>query len=83
MRVRRGPLSSTRVHPAGLTPRQAEVLALVAEGLTNADIAGRLIVSPRTVEHHVEAILAKLGVPSRREAARRHADLFTGDVRIA
>jgi DNA-binding CsgD family transcriptional regulator/tetratricopeptide (TPR) repeat protein len=83
MRVRRGPQASTRVHPAGLTQRQAEVLDLLADGLTNVEIAGRLIVSRRTVEHHVEAILAKLGVPSRREAARRHADLFTGDALIA
>jgi DNA-binding NarL/FixJ family response regulator len=44
------------------------VLVLVAEGLQNAEIADRLVVSPKTVDHHVSAILAKLGVSSRREA---------------
>jgi DNA-binding CsgD family transcriptional regulator/tetratricopeptide (TPR) repeat protein len=56
----------------GLTPRQREVLALVADGLTNAEIAARLVVSVRTVDHHVAAILAKLGIGSRREARRRY-----------
>jgi len=58
----------TRAHPAGLTAREAEVLALVAGGLPDAEIAGRLVLSRRTVEHHVSSILAKLGVSSRREA---------------
>ena len=62
--------ASTRANPAGLTDRQLEVLELLAEGLTNAEIAGRLVVSVRTVDHHVAAILAKLNVGSRREAAR-------------
>jgi DNA-binding NarL/FixJ family response regulator len=48
---------------------------LLAEGLTNAEIADRLVVSVRTVDHHVAAILAKLKVTSRREAARAAADL--------
>jgi DNA-binding CsgD family transcriptional regulator len=66
----RGPRPSTRVNPYGLTARQQEVLALLAEGLTDAQIAGRLFVATRTVNHHVAAILTKLGVSSRVEAAR-------------
>jgi DNA-binding NarL/FixJ family response regulator len=49
------------------------VLELLREGLTDAEIAERLVLSTRTVEHHVAAILAKLGVGSRREAARAAA----------
>jgi DNA-binding CsgD family transcriptional regulator len=64
------PRPSTRAHPAGLTARQAEVLALVREGLSDAEIARRLVLSRRTVEHHVSAVLEKLGVPSRHDAAR-------------
>jgi len=75
-RVPHGSLESTRSHPAGLTSRQLEVLRLLAEGLTNAEIAERLVVSPRTAEHHVSAVLTKLGVTSRREAARRAAGLL-------
>ncbi|MBE7189119.1 MAG: hypothetical protein INR67_12605 [Jatrophihabitans endophyticus] len=69
VRVPRGPASDTRTDPAGLTGRQQAVFALVAEGLTNAEIAERLVVSVRTVDSHVAAILAKLGVRSRHEAA--------------
>jgi DNA-binding CsgD family transcriptional regulator len=64
----RGPRPQTRENPAGLTARQLEVLPLLAEGLRNAEIAERLVVSPKTVDHHVSAILAKLGVRSRGEA---------------
>lgn len=66
--VPRGPRKATRAHRAGLTERQSEVLELVAEGLSNRDIADRLFVSPRTVDQHVSAILAKLAVTSRGEA---------------
>lgn len=57
----------------GLTPREHHVLALVAEGLTNYQIARRLDVSPRTVEKHLEHILEKLNVPSRTAAVAHHA----------
>jgi DNA-binding CsgD family transcriptional regulator len=67
--VRAGARAATRAHPAGLTPREQEVLALVAEGLTDEQIAGRLVLSVRTVHHHVSSVLAKLAVTSRREAA--------------
>ena len=60
-RLPRRPLARIRANPAGLTDRQLEVLALLADGLTNAEIADRLVVSVRTVDHHVAAILAKLG----------------------
>jgi DNA-binding NarL/FixJ family response regulator len=58
-----------------LTARQVEVLALLVDGLTNAEIAQRLVVSPRTAEHHVAAVLTKLGATTRREAARRASEL--------
>jgi DNA-binding CsgD family transcriptional regulator len=65
----RGPRPATRENPAGLTARELEVLALVAGGLRNAEIAARLVLSERTVGHHVGAILRKLEVRSRGEAA--------------
>lgn len=77
VRTGRGPRRSTRSHPAGLTSREAEVLALLAEGLTNAAIADRLVLSTRTVDHHVSAVLTKLGVTSRSDAARTAARLGT------
>ncbi|HET7047419.1 MAG TPA: AAA family ATPase [Solirubrobacteraceae bacterium] len=64
----RGPRARTRSNPAGLTARELEVLALLTEGLRNADIAARLVVSAKTVDHHVSAILRKLGVRTRSEA---------------
>ena len=67
-RIPRGSRISTRTHPHGLTRREAEVLELLSEGLRNSTIAERLFVSTKTVDHHVSAILMKLGVPSRAEA---------------
>ena len=71
--VPRGPRASTRAHAAGLTAREAEVLRLIRSGARNAEIADALVLSPKTVDHHVSAILRKLGVADR-EAARREAD---------
>jgi DNA-binding CsgD family transcriptional regulator len=65
----RGPGRTTRENPARLTPTQMKVLALVVRGLPNTEIARMLYLSPRTVDHHVSAILAKLGVRARGEVA--------------
>ena len=64
----RGPRRATRENPAGLTPRQLEVLELVVEGMRDSEIAARLVLSERTVGHHVGAILRKLGVRNRSQA---------------
>ena len=71
----RGPRPTTAAHVAGLTAREAEILAMVGAGMSNAEIAERLVVSQRTAEHHVAAVLTKLGASSRREAAQRAVEL--------
>ena len=69
--IPRGPRPATAANPAGLTRREAEVLRLVATGLSNSDIAARLVVSDRTVDNHVSAIFRKLGARTRGEASAR------------
>ena len=73
--VPRGPSSLTRRNPEGLTDRQVGVLELLAEGLTNAEIAEKLVVSVRTVDSHVAAVLTKLGVQTRQDAVRAAREL--------
>jgi len=73
--IPRGPRPRTRENPAGLTARELEVLALLADGLRNAQIAERLVVSAKTAEHHVSAILHKLDVRTRGEAVAAAARL--------
>jgi DNA-binding NarL/FixJ family response regulator len=79
MTVPAKPRVTTLANPAGLTSRQLEVLELIAEGLSNLEIADRLYLSVRTVEHHVEAVLTKLGAANRRDAAQRFAELSAAD----
>ena len=74
-RLPRGPRANTRANPSGLTAREVEVLALLAEGLRNAEIADRLFVSAKTVDHHVSAILRKLGARNRSEATVKASTL--------
>ncbi len=73
--VARGPRPTTQRNPAMLTDREVEVLELIAAGLRNAEIAKRLFLAPKTVDHHVSAILRKLAVQSRAEAGRTAARL--------
>jgi DNA-binding NarL/FixJ family response regulator len=70
-----GRRAATRSHPFGLTPREQDVLDLVGAGHTNNEIAERLVLSPRTVDHHVSAVLGKLQVPTRSAAAAEAARL--------
>jgi DNA-binding CsgD family transcriptional regulator/tetratricopeptide (TPR) repeat protein len=73
-----GPRSSTRENPAGLTRRELEVLALLGGGLRNREIAAQLFLSEKTVDHHVSAILRKLGVETRGQAVAEAAQLGIG-----
>lgn len=68
-KIPRGPQSRTLNNPMGLTQRQVEVLKLLTEGLSNQEIAKKLFISPKTVDHHISAILSKLNIHSRTEAA--------------
>ena len=74
-RVSRGPNRSSAQNPARLTNRQLDVLALLVDGMTDAEIAERLSLSVKTVGHHVSAVLAKLGVASRHDAGTAAARL--------
>ena len=67
-----GPRTATRSHPLGLTRREREVLDLIRGGHTNAEIAAKLFISAKTVDHHVSAVLAKLDAPTR-DVAVAHA----------
>jgi DNA-binding CsgD family transcriptional regulator len=69
--IPRGPRQATRENPEGLTSRQAEVYELITTGLSNGEIAERLFISQKTVEHHVSAVFAKLSVTTRGEAIAR------------
>jgi DNA-binding NarL/FixJ family response regulator len=74
----RGPRPATKANTFHLTNRQLEILTLLMEDLTNAEIAARLHTSAKTVDHHVSAVLANLNVSLRTEAAvlaRQHTDL--------
>ncbi len=71
----RGPRPATRAHPAGLTAREVEVVELLADGLRNADVAERLVISRRTVDHHVAAIMRKLGTRTRGETVARAVEM--------
>jgi DNA-binding CsgD family transcriptional regulator/tetratricopeptide (TPR) repeat protein len=71
----RGPRATTRKNPANLTAREIEVLGLVAQGLRNAQIAERLVLSEKTIDHHVSAILRKLNVRTRGEASAQAVNL--------
>jgi len=76
-RVPRGPQPATRANSYGLTARQAQVAELLAERLSNAQIAARLVISERTADHHVAAVLDKLHVRRRADAVSRLSDADT------
>ena len=64
------PAKSPVVPPAGLTAREVEILRLVAQGLTDAQVAEQLVISPRTVNWHLTSIYSKIQVSSRAAATR-------------
>ena len=66
--VSRGPRESTLNNPGQLTGRQIDILNLLRDGLQNKEIADKLFISPKTVDHHISAILSKLEVNSRAKA---------------
>jgi DNA-binding CsgD family transcriptional regulator len=72
--IPRGPIAKTRESPAGLTRRQSEVLALLVKGQSNGQIARRLSISPKTAEHHVAAIMARLEITTRRDVVHAARD---------
>jgi DNA-binding CsgD family transcriptional regulator len=73
--IPRGPRPATGAAPAGLTAREQEVLALLSEGMPDREISRRLFISERTVQHHVSAMLSKIGITSCTAAAREAARL--------
>jgi DNA-binding CsgD family transcriptional regulator/tetratricopeptide (TPR) repeat protein len=77
-----GPRAATRQHEFRLTRREQEVLALMAEGMANAEISQRLFISERTVDHHVSAVLGKMDVRSRAAAARKAIRAGIVDARL-
>ncbi|RUX90515.1 LuxR C-terminal-related transcriptional regulator, partial [Mesorhizobium sp. M7D.F.Ca.US.004.01.2.1] len=72
--IARGPRRTTRENQAGLTQRQMEVLQLIERGFSNKRIAEQLTISPKTVDHHVSAVLGKLEAVSRGEATAAARD---------
>ena len=65
-----GARTATKAHPRGLTAREQQILQLLSEGQSNEEISATLFISVRTVEHHVSAILGKLGASTRQGAAK-------------
>jgi DNA-binding NarL/FixJ family response regulator len=77
--TRRSRRADIRTDPDGLSRRERKVLTLIAAGRSDADIATKLSMSPKTVGHHVEAILAKLGADNRTQAAAHARQNQTAD----